>query len=326
MIRPFSSLRRGAFRAHRDLEIREHALLYLFLEITRRCNLSCLHCGSDCARDAAFPELDAESWLSAIDYMKERYDPFFVITGGEPLASPDLEAITDRLGDRAARWGMVTNGMALEKGIFGRLVERGMSSMTVSLDGLAASHNLLRRNPAAFERALAAIELVGRSSLEFRDAVTCVWEANLAELGGIGELLAARGMNSWRLFRIFPKGRAADRPDLRLDREGTSCLLEWIAENRPLFAAKGLVLSYSCEGYVGMEMDRRIRDEPFFCRAGVNIASILCDGKVTGCNNNGSEFIQGDLADDDFSEIWERRFEVYRDRTWARTGSCADCA
>ena len=136
--------RRWVLRVHRDLEIGDHVLQYLFMEITRGCDLACLHCGSDCGNGDRSGELDASSWLSVIDYAKARFDPFFVITGGEPLVSPDMDAIAGRLGELGARWVVVTMGYALDSAAIRRLASQGPSRLTVSVDGLRESHNALR--------------------------------------------------------------------------------------------------------------------------------------------------------------------------------------
>ena len=60
-----------AYDAYRRLETRQHRLMYLFLEITRKCNLSCLHCGSDCGRESVGEELTTESWLKLIDDIRD---------------------------------------------------------------------------------------------------------------------------------------------------------------------------------------------------------------------------------------------------------------
>ncbi len=326
MANPIHTLRALAFRAYRDLEIREHKLLYLFFELTRRCNLACRHCGSDCASQILARELSTQTWLDLVAYMKTRFDPFFVITGGEPLVSPALAKVSECFAERNCRWGLVTNGFALTPERFERLVDRGLSSMTISVDGSEESHNWLRRHPESYERAMKAVAILGKSRLLFRDVVSCVWRGNLGDLDELGGRLVDAGLNSWRIFRIFPKGRAAAEPELVLDRDDTERLLDWIAEKRPLYKKAGLNLSYSCEGYVGYERDRTIRDEPYFCRSGINFASILADGSITGCNNNGPDYIQGHIAVDDFAEVWERRFNEYRDRSWMRTGLCAACA
>ena len=71
------------YNIYKDFETTEHKLIYVFLEITRKCNLSCTHCGSDCSKDSSMNEMTTESWLSIIDYLNYIYKPFFVITGGE---------------------------------------------------------------------------------------------------------------------------------------------------------------------------------------------------------------------------------------------------
>ena len=115
------------FRAYRKIEVREHKLLYLFLEITRSCNLSCRHCGSDCTADAAAPELTADSWLHIIEYIAGAFGAqvVFVITGGEPLLHPELERIGSRIKGLGMRWGMVTNGYALDAARLDRLLQAG---------------------------------------------------------------------------------------------------------------------------------------------------------------------------------------------------------
>ena len=77
---------------YKQLEVKDHNLLYLFLEITRKCNLSCIHCGSDCSADFQSPELTTESWMKIIDYISEKYSDelAFVISGGEPTVHPNL--------------------------------------------------------------------------------------------------------------------------------------------------------------------------------------------------------------------------------------------
>lgn len=313
-------------RIYRKLEIKDHPLLYLFLEITRQCNLSCLHCGSDC-RAGTDPELSTDSWIRIIDYIHERFGSRVtpVITGGEPLIHPDLFRIAGKLGSLGMRWGMVTNGMLLTRDILERLGQHGLVSMTVSLDGMTAGHEKLRNRTGSWKKAVEAAAILGKSGLEFRDAVTCVYPGNIGELDDVAETLAGAGLNHWRLFRIFPLGRAKNNPELTLGPGDTRKMLEWIAVKKPELKKRGLNLNYSCEGYMPFSLDRAVRDAPFFCRAGVNIASILTDGNITGCSNNPSRFYQGNVLKDDFQYVWEKRFGVFRNRDWVKTGKCGAC-
>lgn len=259
-------MRALAYRWHKAAEAREHRLLYLFFEVTRRCNLSCLHCGSDCKSEASLPEMTLQSWISLMAYVKRHSDPFIVVTGGEPLMRPNLPELTAALKDHDLRWGMVTNGMLLTQDRFRVLVENGLSSMTVSLDGNREQHTLIRRHPRAYDGALGAIRLLGASSLEHKDVVTCVHPANLDHLDAVADVLLEAGITSWRLFRIFPRGQAARHPELLLNFDQSHRMLEWIRSRRPSLLARGLALDFSCEGYLPFALDRKVRREPFFCR------------------------------------------------------------
>ena len=321
------AVRTFSHRWYKALEARDHDLLYLFLEITRRCNLRCLHCGSDCRNEPGGPELSTDSWVQIIEYVRHHFGatPFFVITGGEPLLHPDLAAIGAAIRDRGMKWGMVTNGLAMTGRHMNELARSGLGSITISLDGDAQTHGWLRANPHSYDRACEAIRLAAGAGLPHMDVVTCVNPRNLDQLPAIAERLLELGVPAWRLFRIFPSGRAADNPDLLLDRDRTWRMIAWIRDNRPSLASRGLTVDLSCEGWLPMSLDRRVRSRPFFCRAGINIASILSDGAITGCSNNHPSFAQGNILRDDFATVWEKGFCEFRKREWVTKTACAGC-
>ena len=62
----FSTIKKFAFRKFKKLEIELHELNYLFWECTTRCNLNCLHCGSDCSKDSSFPDMPIDDFLKAM--------------------------------------------------------------------------------------------------------------------------------------------------------------------------------------------------------------------------------------------------------------------
>jgi radical SAM enzyme (rSAM/lipoprotein system) len=325
-----SLVRRALHPLYRRLETIVHPLRYLFLEVTSRCNLRCLHCGSDCGREPRAEELSTGEWLAVVDRLAERFDPremILVVTGGEPLCRPELGAILERIQARGFAWGMVTNGWALTPRSLDALLARGLASLTVSLDGLAASHDWLRGVPGSFERALGAIRAaVGAAPrLPLFDVVTCANPRNLGELGELRALLQAEGVPAWRLFTIFPKGRARENGEVLLPPAGMREVLDFVAASRRERAPHGLRVDLSCEGYLPPALDRTVRDEPYFCRAGISIASILCDGAISVCPNVSRALVQGNVRRDDLAEVWERRFLPHRDRRWLATGACAGC-
>lgn len=270
-------------------------------------------------------EMTLDSWISIIEYFHKLYNPIFVITGGEPLVRDDIFEITAHLKKVRARWGMVTNGFNLTKEAVEMLIDNGLESLTLSVDGLEKNHTYIRRHKKAWSRVDNALDIIGKSSVQIKDVVTCVYPGNINELNKIGDYLVDKGINSWRLFRIFPKGAAKRNSSLLLDFDQSNKLIKWIESNRKHYINRGVNLSFSCEGYLPIEIDNKVRPQPYFCRAGINIASILADGTVTGCNNNGSDYYQGNLIKDDFEHIWETRFQEFRNRDWLKTGKCKEC-
>ena len=322
-----SNLQSKLHNIYKQREIKNHYLQYIFLEITKRCNLNCLHCGSDCKKEIESAELTTESWFKIIDYLKNKFSESiaFIITGGEPLLHSDVYKIGSYIHQNGMRWGMVTNGLMLNSENLNKLCDSGISSITLSLDGLEDSHNWLRNNQFSFKNTLEALKLIAQSEIIHKDIVSCVSPKNLVELGRIGELLIENRIKNWRLFRIFPSGRANINEQLKLSFSQTKELLEWIKINKPYYQKKGLNINLSCEGWVPFEEDKKLRDYPFFCRSGINIASILSDGTITGCSNNSKGFYVGNILQDNFGDLWENHFDIFRTKKWLDRTVCADC-
>lgn len=324
---PATVVRQGLHQLYKRIETARPSLYYLFFEITRRCNLSCRHCGSDCSAETGFPELSLDSWKSIIDYVASRFSPppAIVITGGEPFMRKDLPDIAEHMGRRGLRWGMVSNGFQLDFRLWDTLIHNGLESVTISLDGSPETHRYLRIHPESYQRAVSTLSYLSASCLTRLDVVSCVHPAALKALDETAEKLCELKVPSWRLFRIFPSGRAGRSSSLCLSSEQSREMLEWIAQRRPALKKQGLDVQLSCEGYVPFSLDKQLRSQPFFCRAGINIASILSDGSITGCSNNHPDFVQGSVLHDDFADVWLNRFNDFRTRDWIPDGACRSC-
>jgi len=311
------------FNQFRKNEIKLHELTYLFWECTQRCNLHCLHCGSDCKKDAQIKDIPFDDFLKAILPVKEKYKNKITvaITGGEPILREDLPECGRELRKNGFRWGIVTNGFDYTGEMHSKLLSSGMGSITVSLDGMESSHNWLRANNQSFSRAVNAIDLVASSPRLFYDIVTCVNKKNINELDEIKEFLASRHVKAWRLFTIWPIGRAANNDDLLLNPQELKKLMDFIVMARN---DKRIKTAFSCEAYCG-EYERKIRDAYFFCRAGSTIASVLIDGSISACPNINRSFVQGNIYNDNFLDVWEKKFDVMRNRKWSKTGICKNC-
>lgn len=312
---------------YKRMERDEASLLYLFLEITRKCNLKCRHCGSDCKSEYSAEELTSDSWLKIIDdiYLKFKPAPTIVITGGEALLHEDFFKIIDKINSYKMRWGLVSNGYLLDKETIEKLQDKNIYSITVSLDGLEINHNWLRCKKDSYSKTLSALHYLSKCKIPLKDVVTCVNPLNLKELIQISDILLKNKINYWRLFRIFPAGRAKENKELQLNVEETKEMIEWVKKNRKDLCVKGLDVSLSCEGWLPYKVDKKVRNQPFFCRAGINIASILCDGTVTGCSNNHKRFFEGNVLKNSFSYLWKNEFKKFRNREWVKETTCFQC-
>lgn len=301
-----------------------HPLKQLFWECTLRCNLHCKHCGSDCKRMTEVKDMPAEDFLRVIDSITPHVNPnevSIVITGGEPLMREDLEDVGLELYRRGYPWGMVSNGLYLTPQRLQRLMAAGLHSITISLDGSVEDHNWMRGHPNSYARAMEAIKMLVHEPELTWDVVTCVNRRNYPYLEELKTSLYKIGVRHWRLFSIFPVGRAMLHPEFQLTDEEFTGMMEFIKRTRKVGKMR---VSYGCEGFLG-GYEGEVRDNFFSCNAGLSVASILADGSISACPSIRSDFNQGNIYQDDFMEVWEHRFQPFRNREWMKKGACADC-
>jgi len=295
----------------------EHALSYLFWESTLRCNLNCRHCGSDCVKsdDGEDAELSAEAICRELSSIAERCEPAritFAIIGGEPLLRRDVETVGAHARALGFAWGITTNGMALSARRLASLKAAGLSTISVSLDGLEAAHDALRRSPGAFRKVSAALSrlVVDRFWRRF-DVICCVNALNIDELAPFTDHLAALGVPRVRFTPVFSRGRADSGSGLMLSGEQLRRMLAFVADAR---ASRGdIEVTLSEEGYWGPNWECRIRDGFHYCGSGVGVGSILHDGAVTGCPSVSRRFVEGNIRETPFVQIWERGFARFRE-------------
>lgn len=267
-----------------------------------------------------------EDFLKAIQPLEthfKRNSILVVITGGEPLVRKDLADCGRQLRRHGFPWGIVSNGYAYDEARHKELMDAGLCSITFSLDGLRDTHDAFRKRQGSFDHTLNAIDLVANEKRKLAyDIVTCVSPMNINELEQLKALLIKHHVKAWRFFTIEPIGRAANDPNLMLSDKQFKQLMDFIVATRK----EGLIdAKFSCEAYVG-PYERKVRDWYYFCRAGITIGSVLVDGSISACPNiNRKLFVQGNIYQDDFLDVWENRFKPFRDRSWMKVGRCKDC-
>jgi radical SAM enzyme (rSAM/lipoprotein system) len=319
----FLKFKKKSFQRFKKVETKIHELNYLFWECTSRCNLNCLHCGSDCSKDSSVKDIPLTDFLSALDTIESKPFNFTVVlTGGEPLLRADIELCGREIRKRGVRWSIVSNGYLYDLQKHISLLNAGLGALTLSLDGMEETHNWLRNKKDSYSKVDAAIILAASSSRLNFDIVTCVNRRNFHELSSIHDYLIKKGVKAWRLFTIVPIGRAKNNPDLLLTDFQFKELLDFISLKRK---QKSIDIKFSCEGYVG-QYELKVRDSFFFCRAGINIGSVLNDGSISACPNIDRAFSQGNIYKDNLYKIWDTKYQPFRDRSWTKTGKCQKCS
>ena len=249
------------------------------------------------------------------------YDIMVITTGGEPLVRADIAQCGKAITERGFIWGMVTNGMLLTSEKLDELVQNGLRSIAISLDGFSDDHNWMRGHADSYDRAIGAIEALKEQNGIVWDVITCVNKRTVKYLSEFRNFLIDNGIRKWRLFSVFPSGRATNDPDLRLSNNEFVQMMDFIRLTR---LENKIDASYACDGFLG-RYEGEVRRKYFNCSSGVNVASIRADGGISGCLSIRSDYNQGNIYSDSFWDVWENRFEKYRNRKWMRTGDCKSC-
>lgn len=316
----------GQLAQYRRKLYREPILRYLFLELTLRCNEHCLHCGSSCG-DVPSEEMSLQQYRQILDQIREDFDVRrfqLCITGGEPLLRRDFFDIMGYAHALGYVWGMTSNATLITPEVAARLKETGMKTISVSVDGLEASHNAFRQTPDAYRRAMTGIQnLIDQDCFENIQITSVMNHQNIHELEDMFREFDRLDIDSWRVIGIEPMGRALQHPELLLTEEDQKYLFDFIRSKR----MQQLPVTYGCSHFLGYTYEREVREKYFLCNAGIYTASICCNGDIIGCLDieRRPELVQGNILTDRFKEVWEERFAEFRYPLSERTDMCKGC-
>ena len=222
---------------------------------------------------------------------------------------------------------LVTNGTLITPEIVSQMQKAKMSTISVSLDGLENNHNWLRNSKDVFKRTINGIKLlVSSKSFDVVELISCINQNNFNELEEIYQLCNSLGVDKWRIFTISPIGRARDNSNLFLSGQQSFYLLKYIKDKRKEKRDK-LKVGFCDEGFLGLEYEGEVRDQLFYCWTGISVGSILYNGDIAACPILPREYVrQGNVRHDRFSEIWNNKYELFRDRNWRKCGDCENCS
>jgi radical SAM protein with 4Fe4S-binding SPASM domain len=307
---------------------------YVVWELTLKCDQRCAHCGSRAA-DARDDELTTDEALDVVRQLAAAGTQEVTLIGGEAYLHPGFLAVARAIVAAGMRASMTTGGRALTAELAAQLAGAGMCSVAVSVDGLRATHDLVRARRGSFDDALAAIANVRATGLPV-GCNTVVNRLNVDELEPLFETLLAAGVRGWQVQLVVPLGRAADRPDLLLQPWQLLDLVPRIARLKERAFAAGILLMpgnnvgyYSRDEKLLRSTEPGGRDHWRGCQAGRFVLGIEANGAVKGCPSLPTRgYVGGNLRDRSLAAIWdtpELAFARVRtvDDLW---GFCRTCA
>lgn len=313
---------RQVARHRENLKIRPH-LRWLFFEITSRCNLLCKHCGSRCtSKGDSLSVGDVEKTLMSL----RSEHPMICLTGGEPVMHSDFFEIAECVHSMGFSWGMTTNATLISEDIAFKLREAGMSTVSVSLDGMEHSHDMLRGQSGSWRRAIDGLQALQKAG--FHPQVTTVLhKENMDDLKPLYVLLCDMGISSWRPINVEPIGRTCESGNLLLNADQFTQLLSFIREKR-FDPDCDMEVTFGCSHYLGIENERMVRDHYFLCGAGILVAGVRCNGDICACLDieNRQDLVQGNIRKDNFMDVWNKGFRIFRRDRTSDCSKCIDCS
>lgn len=297
----------------------------LYLTVTERCNLRCQHCITKAPeKTAQRTARTLQPWLlDALDEVLQAARYFGFSHGGESLVSPQFFATLRRI--QRARRGqpydvhLLSNGMLLDRDTVAQLIERGVTSLAVSLDGGTAAQNDQIRSGCDFERVLHnlrhAVLLRQELRADLRIGVsTVVLRQNVAELPLLAQQVVDLGLDWLKVEEGYPVNVFSAESLIRPD---AASVLQAVAAARAIVEPHGIILvdhlhppsgcpcqEQSLPGLSEFRATDDFANRAVFrpCRAAWEVACVDPDGSVHA--GDYSEPVLGNLGEQSFLELW----------------------
>jgi radical SAM protein with 4Fe4S-binding SPASM domain len=308
---------------------------YVVWELTLACDQRCAHCGSRAA-EARADELTKLEALGVVRQLAEMGTRELTLIGGEAYLHPGLIDVVSAAHAAQIRVTMTTGGRALTADLARALRSAGMFGISVSIDGVGRTHDLVRATRGSFDSALAALRHARDAGMQI-SCNTVVNSVNVDELEALYEILKREGVRGWQVQLMAALGRAADRPDLLLQPWQLLALVPRIVALKTRAFADGILLSPGNNvGYFSRD-EKRLRSLTpdgnqhwSGCTAGRFVMGLESNGAVKGCPSLPTrEYVGGNVRARSIRDIWDNAPELAftRERSvdglW---GFCRTCA
>jgi len=311
--------------------------------VTRRCNLRCVHCYSSSKNIEYTGELDTAEGKALITDLAKFGSPVVLLSGGEPLIRPDLEELARFAVDKGMRVVISTNGTLITKKNAAVFREIGLSYAGISLDGIGATHDKFRGEKGAFEAAVRGMRICREFGIKVGVRFT-INKRNYREVAAIFDFIESEEIPRACFYHLVYSGRGSKLMKEDLTHEETRKTVDLIMDRTRDLFRRGkqkeiLTVDNHADGpYIYL---RLLKEDP--ARAaevlkllkmnkgnstGVGIGCVSWDGEV-----HADQFWRnhsfGNVRVRPFSEIWtdtsNNLMAGLKDRKPRLKGRCAAC-
>jgi 12,18-didecarboxysiroheme deacetylase len=346
-VEPSDALRYG----RRSKELPSHLLQFssdkkpvVVWNITKRCNLRCVHCYASAAAENDPDEISTGQAKEIIKDLAEFGSPVLLFSGGEPLVRKDLPELAQYAVSLGMRAVISSNGTLITPERARELQSIGLSYVGISVDGREAIHDRFRQVDGAFSRAMQGIESCQRAGLKVGLRFT-VSRANVSEVPAMFDLIRERDIPRICFYHLVYSGRGSELIKEDLDHAATRRVVDEIMDRtQELFAAgqerEVLTVDNHADGpylYLRLLRENPARAEEVMELLRFNEGN--SSGKGIGCISwNGDvlpdqfwrHHVLGNVLERPFSRIWEdpanELLAKLKSKKEHVTGRCAECS
>jgi len=311
--------------------------------VTRRCNLRCVHCYSH-SRDQQYTgQLTHQQSIALIDDLADFGVPVLLFSGGEPLMRDRIIELISHAKQRNMRAVLSTNGTLITTDVAAKLKDCGLSYVGVSLDGLEEINDKFRGRQGAFDLAMQGIANCMSAGIKVGLRFT-MNRRNVQDIAGIFVLIDDVGIPRVCFYHLVYAGRGSSLIEEDLSHEETRDSVDLIMDRTRQSHAKGkpievLTVDNHCDGpYLYMRLLRedasraadvlKLLEMNGGNSSGIGIGCVSWDGAV-----HADQFWRhhsfGNVCDRPFSGIWtdtsEPLMAKLKERKGHLKGRCAEC-
>lgn len=304
-------------------------------EMTRACNLACVHCRAGACPERDPDELTSEEGRSLIDGISKVSKPIFIMTGGEPLIRQDFFDLARHATSAGLRAVLATNGVLVTPDVAREIAAVGIPRVSISLDGpTAEDHDAFRQIPGAFDASLNGIANLRSAGVSVQINTTLT-RRNRHQLAQIMALSDQIGAEAFHVFLLVPTGRARDLAGEEMGpEEYEETLLEFyrLARKTTLETKATCAPQYyrilrqqaKAEGTEVNEQTFGLNARTRGCLGGLSFVFVSHKGDLQPCGY--FDVQAGSVREKEFADIWENA-PLFKDlRTFSQLeGKCKKC-